>query len=286
LNNLLVDRDLLASAANYNLRSVLKAMNILLQDPHGVRYACNFITTLLSGDIIQQERLTSVGGANIPISALQNHLTFPLTVRDSCIAIGLLCKGNPAGKERLAAGGGCEALTDAFAAYSLNENIAVELCHATSVLTEQAPQVCQRFASTEIGEHVVSLLQSFGCGETDRSATIAELCCRVIADLSLAPPPVNDTKVHWGTNLGNLGACETIILVLEKYSTREDVAYQACKALSNLSKSEANLAKLHNAGAVRVLSNTAKQFRTSGKIDSHVKQTLARLKGAQPDFLG
>jgi mannitol/fructose-specific phosphotransferase system IIA component (Ntr-type) len=285
LNNLLVDRDLLTTAVNYNLRSILKAMNILLQDPHGVRYACNFMTTLLTCDIIQQERLTSVGGANIPISALQNHLTFPLTVRDSSVAIAMLCKANPAGKERVGTGGGCEALTDAFAAYSLNENIAVELCHATSVLTEQAPQLCLRFASTEIGEHVVSLLQSFGCGETDRSATIAELCCRVIADLSLTPP-LPDSKVHWGTILGNLGACETIILVLEKYSTREDVAYQACKALSNLSKSEANLSKLHNAGGVRVLTNTAKQFRTSGKIDSHVKQTLARLKGAQPDFLG
>jgi hypothetical protein len=283
LNNLLVDREFLSNAANFNLRFVLKAMNTLLQDPHGVRYACNFITTLLTADITHQERLTSVGVANILISALQNHLTFPLTVRDSCIAIGTLCKANPAGKERFAASGGCEALTDAFAAYSLNESIAAEVCRSTSILTEQSPQVCSRFATTVIGEHVVNLLQSFGCGETDRSAIIAELCCRVIADLSLTP--LTESGVHWGTLLGNLGAGETIILVLEKYSTREDVASQACKALSNLSKIESNLSKLHNAGGVRVLTNTAKQFRTSGKIDSNVKQILARLKGTQPDFL-
>ena len=38
-----------------------------------------------------------------------------------------------------------------ISSYSLNESIAAEVCRETSILTEQSPQVCSRFATTVIG---------------------------------------------------------------------------------------------------------------------------------------
>jgi len=293
LANLLVDQpEVQATVGSSNaLKVIVKSLIATSADSLGARYGCVYVCRLLGCGDIYRDRLVTAGVCRIVVDTLKKHVTSPLTVEHACMAITSLATGHALAKERLAAAGACEAISEAFSAYSLNERVALETCRSAEALIQDSPAMCAKFSDTSIDELVVGLLQSFGCGDSDYSTAVAELCCRVIGELSLLVAGDSDEgsskskRVSLGdisnrrsAKLGGLGAGETVLLVLEKYPSHEAVTHWGCFALLQLARNGINAEKLVSAGVKPVLTRVQQQFSNNTDISEFAQQTLSVLK--------
>jgi hypothetical protein len=296
LNNLVVDHNIQREILS-SLKQIWKAIQLSLQDPHALRYSCNLISTLASTEASSQSKLISLGAIPIVLHAFRIYLPYPQTVHDAILVLTTLSNQNPTAKEKISSLAVCESLIDTLEAYSLNESIAVEISRCIAILMEDSPAtIGMRFNEKGVGQVVVGLLQSFGCGrESDQSAAVAEWCSRVLYCCATTPFTLlsrstsstdsleeHHDKKHtqgqnWCIRLGNLGASETLVLVIEKFSNRKHVALCACKALLALSGERENVQKLVLAGASRVLSLLVDSLGDCPTLSDYVKIIMTRI---------
>jgi hypothetical protein len=294
LNNLLVDHNLQGDVLA-SLKPIWRAVQSSMQDPHALRYSCNIISTLASTEASSQVKLIALGTIPIVLHALRIYRSAPQTVHDASLVITTLSHQNPTAKDKICSMAMCETLVETLEAYSLNEFVAIEICRCIAMLMEDSPTtICMKFNDKNIGPVVVGLLQSFGCGrESDQSAVVAEWCSRIIYCVATTPvlarsgsssdsyDDKDDRKStqpqNWAIRLGNLGAGETLVLVIEKFSNRKDVAMCACKALLALSAEHDNARKLVLAGAKRVLSLLISSLADETVLMDYVKIILSRI---------
>lgn len=297
LNNLVVDHNIQREIVS-SLKQTWKAIQFSMQDPHALRYSCNLIASLASTEASSQVKLISLGAVPIVLHVFRIYLSYPQTVHDAILVITTLSNQNPSSKEKICSLAVCESLIETLEAYSLNEPIAVEISRCIAILMEDSPTtIGMKFNGKGVGQVVVGLLQSFGCGrESDRSAAVAEWCSRILYCCATTPfsPLVRSTSStdsleehhdkntnssaqiqNWCLRLGNLGAIETLVLVLEKFSNRKYVALCAAKALLALSGERENVQKLVLAGATRVLSLLVED--DCSMLNDYVKTIMTRI---------
>jgi len=233
---------------------------------------CHIIGTLSFENDTYQARFLSAGGGSYVHDVFKHHQTHEAVTDAACIAVASLAHLNDAARAKLGAMGLCEMLTLVLRRFGVLESIVRHACHALALLTVSNKDNCLKIASHQGCERLIEQLQTFGLGSTDASEDIAIHICRAIGNII----SIEDKNRGYCMRMGELGACETVVLVLQKYSHSEEAIKWISWAIMNLNHGK-NKEKFLAYNTRSVLEDLLKQYEGNSTVENWVNKILHAL---------
>lgn len=223
----------------------------------------------------------------------------PAIATNVCYAINRICKSQVPAKLKFGFLGACEQVASILNLFSsIDSAICTIACQSIAMLSIDCLENAVKLGSVGVCELLVDQLRSHGLGDYDELArwaclsiynmsadcALPESNSTVSSDLQKTTPTnrnsgsLSSIKMSFNnsgkdsnngsphqkrasnmTKLVSGGACEILVLVIQKYTQNVIVTEAACKAISSLAKDSAGKQKLVGAGAIEILRGVAQQ---------------------------
>ena len=188
------------------------------------------------------------GACNIVLDVIAAHQDNAIVMRECCWALCNLSHKHDTNRAKIIRAGGIEVLTGVVRKYSGNEPVVLWSCGTlANIAASKTASNCSKFMEVDTCSAVVDILQLY----MDGDETVLRYVCWVVGNLA--------SVSSLSAALGEIGACEGIVLALMKHVGSAAIAQLACTAIWHLSKVPDNRTKLENAGAAKVIDRALKE---------------------------
>ena len=206
------------------------------------------------------------GACNIVFDIIAAHEDNAVVMRECCWALCNLSHKHDNNRAKIIRIGGIEILTGVARRYSGNEPVVLWCCGTlANIAATNTSTNSSRFMEVDTCSAVVDILQLY----MDGDETVLQYVCWVIGNLA--------SVSSLSAALGEIGACEGIVLALIKHVGSAAIAQLACTAIWHLSKVPENKTKLENAGATKAIDQVLKEHDKNSAVTKWIMKAKSSL---------